>query len=124
MPALARLGDPDIPHCSGMVRLGHVKTVFANGIPLSCQGHLNTTHVYPAKPFCLPHGRPIIKGSPNVFAEGLPVGRVGDPILQCTAVMKGSPNVFANGGGNAGGIEKFAKGKGLDTKNPNEMKNL
>jgi uncharacterized Zn-binding protein involved in type VI secretion len=93
-----------------MVRQGHVKTVFANGIPLSCLGHRNTTHVYPAKPFCLPHGMPIIKGSPNVFAEGLPVGRVGDPILQCTAVMKGSPNVFANGGGAGGFLKSGAAG--------------
>ena len=65
-----------------------------------------------------------IWGTLNVYAENIPIGRVGDPILQCTAVMKGSPNVFANGGGNAGAIEKFAKSKGLDTKNPNEMKNL
>ena len=38
------------------------------------------------------------KGSPNVFAEGIPVGRIGDPIAGCTSVAEGSPNVFANGG--------------------------
>ena len=37
-------------------------------------------------------------GSPNVFAEGLPVGRIGDPIAGCTSVAEGSPDVFANGG--------------------------
>jgi hypothetical protein len=31
----------------------------------------------------------------NVFAEGLNLGRVGDPT--CTMVIQGSPNVFANG---------------------------
>ena len=35
------------------------------------------------------------EGSPNVYAEGIPVGRVGDPT--CTAVAQGSPNVFAGG---------------------------
>jgi uncharacterized Zn-binding protein involved in type VI secretion len=92
MPALARLGDPDVTHCSGMTRAGHVKTVFANGIPLSCEGHKNTVH---KGPVCAPHTDVIKKGSPNVYAEGIPVGRVGDPT--CTSVVKGSPNVYANG---------------------------
>jgi uncharacterized Zn-binding protein involved in type VI secretion len=95
MPALARLGDPDVPHCSGMNRAGHVKTVFANGIPLSCEGHANTVHLFPAPPICLPHTDVIKKGSPNVYAEGIPVGRVGDPT--CTSVAKGSPDCYANG---------------------------
>tara|TARA_B100001094_G_scaffold208668_1_gene202606 strand:+ start:454 stop:618 length:165 start_codon:yes stop_codon:yes gene_type:complete len=36
-----------------------------------------------------------------VFAEGINIGRVGDPT--CTAVAQGSPNVFANGSGGGGG---------------------
>ena len=113
MPAMCRLGDPDVPHCSGMVRKGHVKSVFANGRPLSCQGHVNTGHLYPVPPIpCKGHAMPILKGSPNVFAEFLPVGRVGDPILKCTSVMKGSPNVFANGGG-GGGVPNVGGGWGL-----------
>lgn len=38
---------------------------------------------------------PIKKGSKNVFANGRPVGRVGDPT--CTAIMKGSNTVLTNG---------------------------
>ncbi len=97
MPAITRVGDADVTHCSGMVREGHVKTVFCNGIEVSCEGHNNTGHLYPAV-ICLSHQAPIAKGSPNVFAEGIPVGRIGDPIAGCTSVAEGSPNVFANGG--------------------------
>ena len=113
MPAMCRLGDPDVPHCSGMVRKGHVKSVFANGRPLSCQGHVNTTHLFPKPPIpCPGHAKVIMKGSPNVFAEFLPVGRVGDKVgPKCTSVMKGSPNVFANGGG--GGVPNVGGGWGL-----------
>ena len=35
-----------------------------------------------------------------MFAEGIKIGRVGDPT--CTAVAQGSPNVFANGAGGGG----------------------
>lgn len=38
---------------------------------------------------------PIKKGSKNVFANGRPVGRVGDPT--CTAIMQGSGSVLTNG---------------------------
>jgi len=111
MPAMTRLGDKDIPHCGPMVRKGHSITVFANGIPLSCQGHLNTPHLYPVPPFCKTHAMPIIKGSPNVFSEGRPVGRVGDKVgPNCTAVAQGSPNVFANGGAASGFLKSGAAG--------------
>ena len=69
MPAITRVGDADVTHCSGMVREGHVKTVFCNGIEVSCEGHNNTGHLYPAV-ICLSHQAPIAKGSPNVFANG------------------------------------------------------
>lgn len=49
-------------------------------------------------------GGPIIQGSPNVFANGKPVARVGDavaghgPGAHARPVMaEGSPNVFTNG---------------------------
>tara|TARA_B100000927_G_scaffold170650_1_gene137637 strand:+ start:677 stop:1045 length:369 start_codon:yes stop_codon:yes gene_type:complete len=98
MPAITRVGDADVSHCSGMVREGHVKSVFCNGIEVSCEGHNNTGHLFPAPPICLNHQAPIAKGSPDVFAEGIPVGRIGDPIAGCTSVAEGSPDVFANGG--------------------------
>ena len=95
MPAVARLGDAEVNHCSVPFRAGHFMTVFANGIPMSGEGHMNTVHLLPCKcpPCCCPHAVPLMKGSMTVFAEGIPVGRVGDPT--CTAVAQGSPNVFA-----------------------------
>lgn len=48
-----------------------------------------------AKVKCVADIAPIKKGSKNVFANGRPVGRVGDPT--CTAIMKGSKTVFTNG---------------------------
>jgi len=95
MPAVARLGDAEAVHCSQPRRKGHVMTVFANGIPLSCQGHSNTVHLLPCGKRCCPHTAKLKRGSPNVFAEELALGRVGDPT--CTRVIQGSPNVFANG---------------------------
>ena len=45
-----------------------------------------------------------MRGSPDVFAEGINIGRVGDPT--CTAVAQGSQDVFANGGGGGGFLKK------------------
>lgn len=99
MPAIARKGDLEVNHCSPPARLGAVTTVFANSKRVSCEGHMNTPHLLPCPcpACCCVHSAPLSKGSPNVFAEGLAVGRVGDPT--CTAVAQGSPNVFANGAG-------------------------
>ena len=44
---------------------------------------------------CVADIAPIKKGSKNVFANGKPIGRVGDPT--CTAIMKGSNTVLTNG---------------------------
>ena len=98
MPAVCRGNgvDADIPHCSGMNRLGASTTVFVNGVGVSRQGDLNTTHLFPGVP-CPPHAAPIAVGSTTVFANGKGVGRVGDAIAGCTAVATGSLNVFAGG---------------------------
>ena len=95
---VARLGDRERVHCSVPFRKGHFKTVFANGIPVSGHGHFNTVHLIPCPcpACCCPHAAPLKRGSPDVFAEGIPIGRVGDPT--CTAVAQGSLNVFENGG--------------------------
>jgi len=97
MPAITRLGDRERVHCSTPFRAQAVGSVFANGIAISCQGHLNTPHLLPCPcpRCCCMHVAPLKRGSPNVFAEGIAVGRIGDPT--CTAVAQGSPNVFANG---------------------------
>ena len=94
MPAATRIGDADLPHCSGMVRAVGSPDVFVNFIPWSCIGDVNTPHLLPGDP-CPTHSAPIAKGSTSVFVNGKSAGRVGDPIAGCTAVAQGSPNVFA-----------------------------
>ena len=99
MPAVARKGDREATHCSGPRRKGSFRSVFANGIPMSGVGHKNTPHLKPCScpVCCCVYSVPLMAGSPNVIAEGIPIGRVGDPT--CTQVIQGSPNVFANGAG-------------------------
>ena len=103
MPAIARYLDQERGkgHCSQPKRFGKVRSVFANGKKLSCQGHINTpSHkiLIPGDPpKCKAHKKKLIRGSPNVFAEGKRVGRKGDR-TGCSKVVQGSRNVFANGG--------------------------
>ena len=94
MPAVTRVGDADVTHCSGMTRATGSGTVFANGKGVSRAGDLNTGHLLPGSP-CPGHSAPIASGSGTVFADGKSVGRVGDAISGCTAVAAGSPDVFA-----------------------------
>ena len=96
MPAVTRIGDADIPHCSGPVRSGASGNVFCNGIPVSRQTDKNTVHLLPGSP-CPSHAAPIAAGSSTVKVNNLGCGRVGDGISGCTAVAAGSPNVFAGG---------------------------
>lgn len=96
MPAVTRIGDADIPHCSGMVRATGSADVFVNGIPVSRQGDINTVHLLPGNP-CPAHAAPISSGSSTVFVNFKGLGRVGDGLSGCTAVASGSPNVFAGG---------------------------
>lgn len=96
MPAVTRVGDADNPHCSGMVRAVGSGNVFCNGIPVSRQGDVNTTHLLPGVP-CPAHAAPIAVGSGSVFINGYGCGRVGDALSGCTSVAAGSPNVFAGG---------------------------
>ena len=42
MPAVTRIGDADVAHCSGMVRAQGSGNVFCNNIPISRQGDNNT----------------------------------------------------------------------------------
>lgn len=96
MPAVTRIGDADVTHCSGMVRAQGSGNVFCNGIPVSRQGDNNTTHLLPGSP-CPSHAASITSGSSTVFVNGRGCGRVGDEISGCTSVAAGSPNVFAGG---------------------------
>ena len=93
MPAVTRVGDADVAHCSGMSR-AQGSGVFANGRPISRQGDKNTTHLKPGNP-CPPHSASISSGSSTVFVNGKGCGRVGDGLGGCTSVAAGSSNVFA-----------------------------
>ena len=79
MPAVTRIGDADVTHCSGMTRAQGSPNVNANGIPVSRQGDNNTTHLLPGVP-CPAHAAPIAVGSTTVFINGKGCGRVGDGI--------------------------------------------
>ena len=96
MPAVTRVGDLDLIHCSVPVRAQGSPNVNVNGLPLSRQGDLNSVHVLPGSP-CPPHVAPITLGSLTVKVNGRGCGRFGDAITACTVVAQGSPNVFAGG---------------------------
>ena len=96
MPAVTRIGDADVAHCSGMTRAQGSGDVFANSIAVSRQGDNNPTHLLPGVP-CPAHAAPIASGSSTVFVNGKGCGRVGDGISGCTSVAAGSSNVFAGG---------------------------
>ena len=96
MPAVTRIGDADVVHCSRPNRLQGSDNVFVNGIGVSRQGDNNTVHVLPGLP-CPSHSRPIAVGSTTVFVNNKGAGRIGDAISGCTSVAAGSPDVFAGG---------------------------
>ena len=98
MPAVARIGDSDLFHCSTPSRAGGSSNVFCNGIGISRQGDNNSAHLRPPFPPPIPcptHAAPIASGSSTVFVNGRGCGRVGDSISGCTSVASGSPNVVA-----------------------------
>jgi uncharacterized Zn-binding protein involved in type VI secretion len=97
VPAVTRIGDADVAHCSGMVRAVGSPNVFANNIPVSRQTDVNTVHLLPGGKSCPAHAAPIASGSSTVKVNNLGCGRIGDSISGCTAVAAGSPNVFAGG---------------------------
>tara|TARA_B110000285_G_C14535650_1_gene342707 strand:+ start:203 stop:493 length:291 start_codon:yes stop_codon:yes gene_type:complete len=96
MPAVTRIGDADVTHCSGMTRAVGSGDVFANSISVSRQGDNNTTHLLPGVP-CPAHAASIALGSSTVFVNNKGCGRVGDDVSGCTSVAAGSSNVFAGG---------------------------
>jgi uncharacterized Zn-binding protein involved in type VI secretion len=73
-------------------------TVFANGVntPVLRLGDRCAPHTIKVGLFCVFHGAKINQGSSTVFAEGIPVARVGDSTDK-GAMIQGAPNVFAGG---------------------------
>ena len=94
MPAVTRIGDADVAHCSGMTRAEGSGDVRVNDIGISRQGDNNTVHLKPGAPGPS-HSASITTGSTTVFVNDKGCGRVGDGITGCTSVAAGSENVFA-----------------------------
>lgn len=94
MPAVTRIGDADVVHCSQPKRQRGSGDVFVNGRGVSRQGDKNTPHKKPGKK-CPIHSAAIARGSSTVFVNGKGIGRVGDKVSRCTSVAQGSSNVFA-----------------------------
>jgi len=99
MPAVVRVGDSlSTGHgCVGTTTLESANqgSVFVNGILAAVVGAPTVAHPVPPDPPCAPHVANLNAGSPNVFIEGIPVGRIGDS-ADAGAMTSGSPNVFAN----------------------------
>ena len=96
MPAVTRIGDADVAHCSGMTRAAGSSKVFADGIGISREGDNNTSHLLPPNvPPCAAHAAPIASGSSKVKIDTKGCGRIGDGISGCTSVAAGSIKVFA-----------------------------
>ena len=95
-PPATRIGDADVPHCSGMVRAVGSQDVQVNRIPWSRQSDINTPHLLPGNP-CPSHTAPIAVGSLTVIVNRLGGGRIGDSISGCTSVAAGSSDVFCGG---------------------------
>jgi len=97
MPAVVRIGDSlSTGHgCvdSTILEGANQGTVLANNILVAVVGAPTVPH--PVPPVCADHVANLNAGSPNVFAEGIPVGRIGDS-ADDGAMTSGSPDVFAN----------------------------
>ena len=78
MPAITRIGDADVAHCSGMVRAAGSNNVFVNNKPISRQGDVNTVHLLPGDP-CPAHNAPIAAGSGSVRPVAAAACAVADP---------------------------------------------
>ena len=100
MPAVSRKGDSlSTGHiCTSTTTLDTPAqgTVFANSILVARIGDPTVSHPFPPSPPCAPHVATVNAGSPNVFAVGIAVARIGDS-ADAGAMTSGSGNVFANG---------------------------
>lgn len=96
MPAVARVGDQGIPHCSSYTLATGSPDVFVNGRPVAFNGTSSTLHLTPFRK-CRPHVSQVIARPRDVFVNGRPIACVGDSLSGCTAIATGSPDVFVLG---------------------------
>jgi uncharacterized Zn-binding protein involved in type VI secretion len=101
MPGVARQGDStSTGHgCDGVTTItgptGAGAKVYANGIPIECQGNPTVVHRYGGRNCSARHAAAINAGSSNVFVGGVAVARIGDS-TDGGSIISGSGNVFAN----------------------------
>ena len=100
MPKVTRIGDSlSTGHgCDGTTTIADSNTdhtVTANSIPINVIGAPTVVHDIPSGDSCVPHTDVIHVGSPNVFINGIAVGRIGDS-TDAGSMISGSPNVYAN----------------------------
>ena len=90
MAKLSRKGDTN--QVGGAIMRG-AGTVFANGVPVG----LHVSQITPHAPWGPPHpphqAAMTTNGSPTVFAEGVPVLKVGSGNSCGHSIVQGSPNV-------------------------------
>lgn len=93
MPGIARVTQDN---AGGLITGNLAPTVFINGKPIAVKGASIQGHGLGA------HSAPVIDGSSKtVFANGIPVARIGDLASCGDAISTGSSNV------NAGGVTTF-----------------
>ena len=86
MRPIARIGDV----VGGQILSGR-KSVRANDIPVACINDAIVPHG-----FGIHSAAVLVSGSPNVFAENIPVSRIGDSASCGHNVATGQQNVFVN----------------------------
>jgi len=100
MPKVSRIGDTVSVHECGVTptAMNGSGDVYCNGISVHRVGDMNTSHPFlPAVSGCPTHSTALVKGSPNVYVNGKPLARLGDPYGCGISLTKGSPNVYSNG---------------------------
>jgi uncharacterized Zn-binding protein involved in type VI secretion len=95
MPAVTRLGDNCTGHGCWPSRPNNSasENVYADTIPVHRQGDSWSVHCCLA----LCHASTLASGSSTVFANGIQLGRIGDPVACGSSVATGSGTVFAGG---------------------------
>jgi len=103
MPGAARTTDRTTAHspCGpGQCSIGS-ENVIINGKLAFRKGDRDTPHGVPHSTptgiICIPHTTPLAAGSPNVYVNGRPLGRINDSFSCGIRVASGSSNVIANG---------------------------
>lgn len=94
MPAAARRGDRNIPHCSAHTMSSGSSDVFVNARGACRQGDSTVSHLIPQGRRCGVHAASVTSGSSSVFINGRAAATVGSRLSSCTAIAQGSSDVF------------------------------